>query len=885
MEKTHTLENKFNPKDFEDRIYKNWEENGYFKPSEDKSKKPYTIVIPPPNITGKLHMGHALDETIQDLLIRYKRMQGYNALWLPGTDHAAIATEAKVVSKLKEEGINKEDLGREKFLEKAWEWKKEYGGIIINQIKKLGCSCDWDRERFTMDEGLSNAVKHVFVELYNKGLIYKGKKMINWCPYCKTSISDAEVEYEEEESHLWYIRYKVKDEENRYVVVATTRPETMLGDTGVAVHPADERYKDLVGKTVILPIMNKEIPVIADEFVEKEFGTGAVKLTPAHDPNDYESGERHNLEVVEVFDESGKMNNLVPEYKGMDLYEAREKIVEKLKELGALVKTEKYTHNVGKCYRCHHNIEPKISEQWFVKMEPLAKPAIDAVRNGEVKFIPERFDKTYFNWMENIRDWCISRQLWWGHRIPAYYCKDCENMMVSEHEITKCEKCGSTNIEQDDETLDTWFSSALWPFSTLGWPEKTEDFEYFYPTDTLVTGYDIIFFWVARMIFSAIEHTGRVPFKNVFIHGIVRDAQGRKMSKSLGNGIDPIEIIEQYGTDALRFSLILGISPGNDIRYMPEKLEAASNFANKLWNASKFVLGNLEDYEEVKTDSKLKTITENLTYSDKWILSKLNRLIAEITNNIDSFEIGVFAQKIYDFIWNEFCDWYIEMVKPRLYNKEDKTRLAAQYTLNKVLSDSLKLLHPIMPFITEEIYTKLYNSDESIMISKWPEYDEKLKFEKEEQSIEELKNIITGIRNIRVQRNVHPSKKSKLIFVTTELKEAVENSEPWILKLGFGNEIEIKENEEGIPQNSISVLANGVELYIPFEELVDIAEEKERLEKEKERLESEIQRATKMLSNPGFVNKAPAEKIQEEKNKKEKYEDMLATVKNRLLEL
>ena len=885
MEKTHTLENKFNPKDFEDRIYKNWEENGYFKPSEDKSKKPYTIVIPPPNITGKLHMGHALDETIQDLLIRYKRMQGYNALWLPGTDHAAIATEAKVVSKLKEEGINKEDLGREKFLEKAWEWKKEYGGIIINQIKKLGCSCDWDRERFTMDEGLSNAVKHVFVELYNKGLIYKGKKMINWCPYCKTSISDAEVEYEEEESHLWYIRYKVKDEENRYVVVATTRPETMLGDTGVAVHPADERYKDLVGKTVILPIMNKEIPVIADEFVEKEFGTGAVKLTPAHDPNDYESGERHNLEVVEVFDESGKMNNLVPEYKGMDLYEAREKIVEKLKELGALVKTEKYTHNVGKCYRCHHNIEPKISEQWFVKMEPLAKPAIDAVRNGEVKFIPERFDKTYFNWMENIRDWCISRQLWWGHRIPAYYCKDCENMMVSEHEITKCEKCGSTNIEQDDETLDTWFSSALWPFSTLGWPEKTEDFEYFYPTDTLVTGYDIIFFWVARMIFSAIEHTGRVPFKNVFIHGIVRDAQGRKMSKSLGNGIDPIEIIEQYGTDALRFSLILGISPGNDIRYMPEKLEAASNFANKLWNASKFVLGNLEDYEEVKTDSKLKTITENLTYSDKWILSKLNRLIAEITNNIDSFEIGVFAQKIYDFIWNEFCDWYIEMVKPRLYNKEDKTRLAAQYTLNKVLSDSLKLLHPIMPFITEEIYTKLYNSDESIMISKWPEYDEKLKFEKEEQSIEELKNIITGIRNIRVQRNVHPSKKSKLIFVTTELKEAVENSESWILKLGFGNEIEIKENEEGIPQNSISVLANGVELYIPFEELVDIAEEKERLEKEKERLESEIQRATKMLSNPGFVNKAPAEKIQEEKNKKEKYEDMLATVKNRLLEL
>ena len=881
MDKTHTLENKFNPKDFEDKIYKNWEEKGYFKPSEDKSKKPYTIVIPPPNITGKLHMGHALDETIQDLLIRYKRMQGYNALWLPGTDHAAIATEAKVVAKLKEEGTSKEKLGREEFLKRAWEWKKEYGGIIINQIKKLGCSCDWDRERFTMDEGLSNAVKHVFVDLYNKGLIYKGKKMINWCPYCKTSISDAEVEYEEEPTHLWHIRYKVKGEENRYVVVATTRPETMLGDTGVAVHPADERYKDLVGKTVILPIMNKEIPVVADEFVEKEFGTGAVKLTPAHDPNDYESGERHGLEVVEVFDENGKMNDLVPEYAGMDIHEAREKIVEKLKEIGALVKIEDYTHNVGKCYRCHHSIEPKISEQWFVKMEPLAKPAIDAVRNGDVKFIPERFDKTYFNWMENIRDWCISRQLWWGHRIPAYYCKDCGNMQVSENEVTKCNKCGSTNIEQDDETLDTWFSSALWPFSTLGWPEQTEDFKYFYPTDTLVTGYDIIFFWVARMIFSAIEHTGQVPFKNVFIHGIVRDSQGRKMSKSLGNGIDPIEVIDKYGTDALRFSLILGISPGNDIRYMPEKLEAASNFANKLWNASKFVLGNLENYKEIE----FKDIEKSLTYSDKWILSKLNKLVLDITNNIDGFELGVFAQKIYDFIWNEFCDWYIEMVKPRLYNEEDKTKLAAQYTLNKVLADSLKLLHPIMPFITEEIYTKLYNNDESIMISKWPEYSKNMDFDKEELAVEELKNIITGIRNIRVQRNIHPSKKSKLIFVTSESKEAVKNSESWLLKLGFGSEIEISGSKENLPQNAMSVLANGIELYMPFEDLVDISEEKERLQKEKERLESEIQRATKMLNNPGFVNKAPAEKVQEEKDKKTKYEDMLETVKNRLEEI
>ena len=686
MNKIHTLESKFNPKDFEDKIYKNWEESGYFKPSEDKSKKPYTIVIPPPNITGKLHMGHALDETIQDLLIRYKRMQGYNTLWLPGTDHAAIATEAKVVAKLKEEGISKEDLGREEFLNRAWEWKKEYGGIIINQIKKLGCSCDWDRERFTMDEGLSNAVKHVFVELYNKGLIYKGKKMINWCPYCKTSISDAEVEYEEEPTHLWHIKYKVKGEENRYVIVATTRPETMLGDTGVAVHPADERYKDLVGKTVILPIMNKEIPVVADEFVEKEFGTGAVKLTPAHDPNDYESGERHGLEVVEVFDETGKMNDLVPEYEGMDLYEAREKIVEKLKEIGALVKIEDYTHNVGKCYRCHHRIEPKISEQWFVKMDTLAKPAIDAVRNGEVKFIPERFDKTYFNWMENIRDWCISRQLWWGHRIPAYYCKECGNMQVSESEITKCNKCGSKNIEQDDETLDTWFSSALWPFSTLGWPEQTEDFKYFYPTDTLVTGYDIIFFWVARMIFSAIEHTGKAPFKNVFIHGIVRDSQGRKMSKSLGNGIDPIEVIDKYGTDALRFSLILGISPGNDIRYMPEKLEAASNFANKLWNASKFVLGNLENYKEIE----FKDIKDDLTYADKWILSKLNVLVAEITNNIDGFELGVFAQKIYDFIWNEFCDWYIEMVKDRLYSENHEEKVKVCYVLDYVFGIAIK---------------------------------------------------------------------------------------------------------------------------------------------------------------------------------------------------
>ena len=879
MNKIHTLESKFNPKDFEDKIYKNWEESGYFKPSEDKSKKPYTIVIPPPNITGKLHMGHALDETIQDLLIRYKRMQGYNTLWLPGTDHAAIATEAKVVAKLKEEGISKEDLGREEFLNRAWEWKKEYGGIIINQIKKLGCSCDWDRERFTMDEGLSNAVKHVFVELYNKGLIYKGKKMINWCPYCKTSISDAEVEYEEEPTHLWHIKYKVKGEENRYVIVATTRPETMLGDTGVAVHPADERYKDLVGKTVILPIMNKEIPVVADEFVEKEFGTGAVKLTPAHDPNDYESGERHGLEVVEVFDETGKMNDLVPEYEGMDLYEAREKIVEKLKEIGALVKIDDYTHNVGKCYRCHHRIEPKISEQWFVKMDTLAKPAIDAVRNGEVKFIPERFDKTYFNWMENIRDWCISRQLWWGHRIPAYYCKECGNMQVSESEITKCNKCGSKNIEQDDETLDTWFSSALWPFSTLGWPEQTEDFKYFYPTDTLVTGYDIIFFWVARMIFSAIEHTGKAPFKNVFIHGIVRDSQGRKMSKSLGNGIDPIEVIDKYGTDALRFSLILGISPGNDIRYMPEKLEAASNFANKLWNASKFVLGNLENYKEIE----FKDIKDDLTYADKWILSKLNVLVAEITNNIDGFELGVFAQKIYDFIWNEFCDWYIEMVKDRLYSENHEEKVKVCYVLDYVFGIAMKLLHPFMPFITTKIDKSLvrYN-DKELMLSDWPKQKENLDYKKEEEIVEKLKEIIVGIRNVRNNMNIHPSKKSKLIFVTEKYGKEIKESETFLKKLGFGTQIEVESKKAELEEESSSVRTEGIEVIIPLGDLIDKEAEKLRLEEEIKKLTSEVERATKMLANPGFVAKAPEAKINEEKEKLAKYESLLQTAKESL---
>ena len=878
----HELEGKFEPKTFEEEIYKNWNEKGYFKPSNDKTKKPYTIVIPPPNITGKLHMGHALDETLQDILIRYKRMQGFNTLWVPGTDHASIATEAKIVEKLKVEGITKEDLGRDGFLKRAWEWKEEYGGTILNQLKKLGCSCDWSRERFTMDEGLSNAVKDVFVDLYNKGLIYKGKRMINWCPYCNTSISDAEVEYEEEPTHLWHVKYPVKGEEGKFVIVATTRPETMLGDTGVAVHPDDERYKDLVGKTVILPIMNKEIPIIADEFVEKEFGTGAVKLTPAHDPNDYQAALKHNLEIIPVFDEEFKMNNLVPEYKGMDMYEAREKIVERLQKEGYLVKIEDYTHNVGKCYRCHHTIEPHISEQWFVKMEPLAKPAIEAVRTGKVEFVPERFDKIYYNWMENIQDWCISRQLWWGHRIPAYYCQKCGEVIVSKEEPHKCTKCGSTNLKQDEDTLDTWFSSALWPFSTLGWPEQTEDYKYFYPTSTLITGYDIIFFWVARMIFSALEHTGQVPFNKVFIHGIVRDSLGRKMSKSLGNGIDPLEIIAKYGTDALRFSLVLGISPGNDIRYMPEKLESASNFANKLWNASKFVLSNMpKDGSKLAEDRLL----ENLCYEDKWILSKLNKLVKEVTNNLENFELGIATQKVYDFIWNEFCDWYIEMVKSRLYDENCTTKFAAQYTLNKVLKDSLKLLHPVMPFVTEKIYMQLYHNDESIMISKWPEYTESLSFEKEEEQVEKLKTIIVGIRNLRTNLNVHPSKKSKLIFVTKTAKDMLKESSAMIQKLGFANEIDIQENKENIPQNAMSVLADGIEVYIPFEELVDLEAEKQRLQGERAKLLSEVARGEKMLSNPGFVNKAPESKINEEKAKLAKYKEMLEKVEERIKSL
>ena len=869
------LNDKYNPKDFEEKIYKNWEEKGYFEAKVDPNKKPYTIVIPPPNITGKLHMGHALDDTLQDILIRYKRMDGYSTLWLPGTDHASIATEAKIVAKLKEEGTTKNELGRKKFLERAWEWKKEYGGTIQKQIKKIGCSCDWTRERFTLDEGLSNAVKTVFSNLYEKGYIYKGKKMVNWCPYCDTSISDAEVEFEEADTHLWHIEYKTTDG-NHKIVVATTRPETMLGDTAVAVHPEDERYSELIGKKVILPIVNREIPIIADEFVEKEFGTGAVKITPAHDLNDYEAGLRNNLEVIEVFDEKWNMNDLVPEYKGLSMMEAREKIVEELKKLGALVKVEDYKHNVGKCYRCHHTIEPKISEQWFVRMNELAKPAIEEVKNGEIKFVPERFEKIYMHWMENTRDWCISRKIWWGHRIPAYYCDECGETNVSANKPEKCKKCGSTHLTQDEDTLDTWFSSALWPFSTLGWPNQTEDFNYFYPTNTLVTGYDIIGFWVSRMIFSGLEHTGKKPFDHVLIHGIVRDSQGRKMSKSLGNGIDPLEIIDKYGADSLRFSLILNTSPGNDIRYMPEKLEAASNFANKVWNVSKFVLMHLED-ENIDKNINI----DELQYADKWILHQLNKLKAEVKQNLDKFELGVALQKIYDFIWNEFCDWYIEIVKTRLYDKDDISRKTALYTLDKVLADSLKLLHPFMPFITEEIYSKLRPEEETIMLAKWPN-EENFIFKNEADIIERMKVLITEIRNIRNKMNVAPSKKTKLIFVTDKMADEVKGCKNFLTKLGYANDIVIQSNEAGIDKNAVAIILENAKVFIPLEDLVNLEEEKKRLEEERKKIIAEITRAEKMLNNSGFINKAPETKINEEKQKLEKYKQMLITLEERI---
>ena len=874
MEREHKLEGSYNPHDFEDSLYQKWEESGYFKPSMDKTKESYCIMMPPPNVTGKLHMGHALDASIQDYLIRYKRMKGFNTLWLPGTDHAAISTEMKVVQSLREQGIKKSDLTREQFLEKAWDWTRLYGGTIQKQQRKLGCSCDWSRSRFTMDEGLSKAVEEVFFRLYDKGYIYKGKRMINWCPGCKTSISDAEVEYKEEASHIWHIKYPITGTDD-YLVVATTRPETMLGDTGVAVNPKDERYKHLIGKTCTLPLMNKEIPIIADPFVDMEFGTGCVKLTPCHDPNDYQAGIKNNLEFVEVFDSNLVMHDLIPEVAGMNAYDAREVVVNLLKEQGFLTKIEDYTHNVAKCERCKTTIEPYISDQWFVKMDELAKPAIEAVRSGDIRFIPNKYDKTYFNWMENLQDWCISRQLYWGHRIPAYYCDKCGEIHVARTKPEKCSKCGHTELTQDPDTLDTWFSSALWPFSTLGWPEQTEDLKTFYPTNTIVTGYEIISLWISRMIFSGLEYVGAKPFSDIIIHGMVRDDQGRKMSKTLGNGVDPLDVIAEYGADALRFSLTLGITFGNDIRYIPAKVEQGANFANKLWNASKFVLMNLEDYTGEYDKSKL-------CKEDKWILSKVNKLAEEMSRNIDNFDLGVATQKIYDFIWNEFCDWYIEIVKPRLYDKDCTTRKEAQYTLNTVLEYSLKMLHPIMPFVTEKIYTTLFNNDETIVTSAWPEYKEEFNFEAEEEEIELLKSIITEVRNIRNNMNVHPAKKAKLIFVTEKYEDLIKQSESFLLKLAFGNEVIVQANKDNIPNNAISIMKQDLELYIPFEDLVDLAAEKERLEGEKTKLEAEVERAKKMLSNPGFVNKAPEAKINEEKEKLAKYEEMLKNTIDRL---
>ena len=875
------LENKYNPKDFEDELYEEWEKNGYFKPSMDKTKESYCIMMPPPNVTGKLHMGHALDGTIQDILIRFKRMQGYNTLWLPGSDHASISTEMKVVQKLKEEGKAKQDVGREKFLEECWNWTHLYGGEIQNQQRKLGCSCDWDRRRFTLDEGLSDAVLEEFVNLYNQGYIYKGTRMVNWCPNCNTAISDAEVEYKEEASHLWHLRYKIKGEE-RYVEVATTRPETMLGDTAVAINPEDDRYKELIGKTCILPIVNREIPIIADEFVDKEFGTGCVKITPAHDPNDYEAGKRNNLEFIEVFDSKTIMGDLMPEVKGMTAIQARPIIVEKLKELGALVSIEDYTHNVGTCERCKTKIEPRVSEQWFVRMKELVQPAIEAVKNEDVKFVPKKYEKIYFNWMNNIQDWCISRQLWWGHRIPAYYCKDCGYINVAKEAPEKCENCGSKNLEQDPDTLDTWFSSALWPFSTLGWPNKdAEDLKTFYPTNVLVTAYDIITFWVSRMVFSGYYAMGEKPFSDVLIHGIVRDSQGRKMSKTLGNGVDPLEVIDKYGADALRFSVLSGTTMGNDIRYMPEKLDQASNFANKIWNAAKFIIMNRPEEEKIIEFAKGKN-TEKLAIEDKWILNKLNKLVIEITTNIEKYDLGIAIDKIYSFMWNEFCDWYIEMAKISLYNGTDENKIKTSYVLDKVFRTCLKLLHPFMPFVTSKIYDNLVKyDDKDLMVSSWPEV-ENFDYGKEEETVEKLKELIVEVRNIRATKNIHPSKKSKLVFITDKYEDEIKGLEEILLKLAFGDSLEIKENNKDIPEDSINVMVEGIELYMPLEGLIDKEEEKKRLEEEKTRLEGEVARCEKMLSNPGFVNKAPKAKVEEEQEKLKNYQEMLEKVLEKL---
>ena len=862
------LAKQYDPKDVEDRIYQFWLDGKYFHAKCDPDKKPYTIVIPPPNITGQLHMGHALDNTLQDILIRYRRMQGYDTLWLPGTDHASIATEAKIVEAMRQEGITKEDIGREGFLKRAWEWKEKFGGRIIEQLKKMGSSCDWDRERFTMDEGCSKAVKEVFVNLYNKGLIYRGERIVNWCPHCLTSISDAEVEYEDQAGHFWHLRYPFKDGSG-YLELATTRPETMLGDTAVAVNPNDERYKDIVGKTLILPIVHREIPVIADEYVEMDFGTGCVKITPAHDPNDFEVGLRHNLEIIDTFTDDAHIKPEWGKYAGMDRLEARKAIVEDLEKEGAIVKIEDYSHNVGVCYRCHSTIEPKVSKQWFVKMEPLAKPAIECVKKGEVKFVPERFDKTYYHWMENIKDWCISRQLWWGHRIPAWYCDDCGEVVVSKEAPTVCPKCGSEHLTQDPDTLDTWFSSALWPFSTLGWPDKTPELAHYFPTSTLVTGYDIIFFWVARMIFSSVENMHDRPFDTVFIHGIVRDAQGRKMSKSLGNGIDPLVVIDQYGADALRFTLATGNSPGNDMRFSDEKVGARRNFANKLWNAARFILMNLGE------DEKAPHIPDELALEDKWILSLFNTLTKEVTDNIDKFELGIAVQKLYDFIWDVFCDWYIEISKIRLNSGDEKAAQTARDMLVYIMSNTLKLLHPFMPFITEEIWQTLPHEGESIMISDWPVYKEEFDFSVEEQEMDRIMEAVRAIRNRRAEMNVPPSKKAKY-FIATAYKDTFEKAGIFMQRLASCSEAEIGDSFE--IDGAVCIVTADAKIYIPLGELVDFDQEIARLNKEKEKVLKDLEFIDKKLNNENFVAKAPKAVVDGQREAAQKLRDKIAMI-------
>ena len=870
----------YDPSSIEDRTYAKWMGRKYFHTEVDRSKKPFTIVMPPPNITGKLHMGHALDNTLQDILIRYKRMQGYAALWVPGTDHASISTEVKVINKLKEEGIDKNELGREGFLKRTWEWREEYGRTIVEQLKKIGSSCDWDRERFTMDEGCSEAVLEVFTRLYEKGYIYKGSRIINWCPVCHTSISDAEVEYEEQAGHFWHINYPIADGSG-YVEIATTRPETLLGDTAVAVNPDDDRYKHLIGKTLKLPLTDREIPVIADPYVDKEFGTGCVKITPAHDPNDFEVGRRHNLAEINIMHDDATINCPGSKYDGMDRYEARKAMVADLDAQGLLVKVVDHVHNVGTHDRCGTTVEPMIKQQWFVKMEEMAKPAIEAIKNGDLTFVPERFDKIYLHWLENIRDWCISRQLWWGHRIPAYYCDDCGEIVVSKTAPEVCPKCGCKHLTQDPDTLDTWFSSALWPFSTLGWPKNTEDLEYFYPTDVLVTGYDIIFFWVIRMVFSGYEQTGKCPFHHVLIHGLVRDSLGRKMSKSLGNGIDPLEIIDKYGADALRLTLVTGNAPGNDMRFYMERVEASRNFANKVWNASRFIMMNMEK-AEIPEQIDLNTLTD----ADRWILSKVNSLAKEVTANMDNFDLGIAVQKIYDFIWEEFCDWYIEMVKPRLWNDDDATKGAALWTLKHVLINALKMLHPYMPFITEEIFCNL-SDEESIMISSWPEYKEEWNFAAEEKAIETIKEAVRGIRTVRTSMNVPNSKKATVYVVSdnAEIRDIFEHGKVFFAALGFASEVLVQADKTDIAEDAVSALLPEAAIYMPLAELVDIEKERERLQKEVKRLEGELARVNGMLNNEKFVSRAPEAKIQEERDKREKYTQMMNQVKERLAQL